>query len=477
MPAGTEIEIRISETLGTETHDAGASFRASLARSLRVNGRTVVSSGTAVTGRLPEVQKPKRIKKAKMSLTLAGIELRQGSKPLLTSSFELKARRDGSVATRAYWGAHLGAAAGKLIDPDDKKLQRWAAVVGTATALVLNRRKHIELASGQRFTFLLAQDLAVEVSSRSPPPPPPPPPPLPLVDDHLLIPDPQDEEVVDLPSEPGEDACSVDDSILVVELTLLDAGYQVTPNGVWDLDDEQATVFLVGSLQDDELWGAGWEGPVDGRYTRAAAAHLRSRLEAVEGSLGESRTTVWLRGILDALDCLRDSGIFPRRIEEPPDPCRDTSGAFMEFANGYLYDFADDIWCWIQGGDCLERLKERQPAYQQCHPRASRMIYMIGALISPITFAFLLTAARKNPTLGESFLRGATLELIEGGISVLGELLTYGRLLHPGGFLEDTIYLTLGLGLLYMARVHWKTLLRTALVLLGIILALAILGP
>ena len=57
LPKGTEITATVDQTLASSKAHWGDSFEASIARPVRVDGKTVLPRGTEVTGRIYEVKK------------------------------------------------------------------------------------------------------------------------------------------------------------------------------------------------------------------------------------------------------------------------------------------------------------------------------------------------------------------------------------------------------------------------------------
>lgn len=57
LPKGTKITATVDQTLASDKNHWGDSFEASLARSIKVDGKTVLPRGTEVTGRILEVKK------------------------------------------------------------------------------------------------------------------------------------------------------------------------------------------------------------------------------------------------------------------------------------------------------------------------------------------------------------------------------------------------------------------------------------
>lgn len=72
LPKGTEISATVDQTLASDKNHWGDSFVASIARSVKVDGKTVLPRGTEVTGRILEV-KNNELKVVLSSVVVDGI--------------------------------------------------------------------------------------------------------------------------------------------------------------------------------------------------------------------------------------------------------------------------------------------------------------------------------------------------------------------------------------------------------------------
>jgi len=72
LPRGTEITAIVDQTLASGKNHWGDAFEASLAKSVRVDGKTVLPRGTEVTGRILKV-KPDELKVVLSSVTVDGV--------------------------------------------------------------------------------------------------------------------------------------------------------------------------------------------------------------------------------------------------------------------------------------------------------------------------------------------------------------------------------------------------------------------
>lgn len=72
LPKGTKITAIVRQTLNTDKNERGDVFSASLAQPVRVNGKTVLPRGTAITGRITRVR-TYELKVALSSVVVDGI--------------------------------------------------------------------------------------------------------------------------------------------------------------------------------------------------------------------------------------------------------------------------------------------------------------------------------------------------------------------------------------------------------------------
>lgn len=102
----------------------------------------------------------------------------------------------------------------------------------------------------------------------------------------------------------------------------------------------------------------------------------------------------------------------------------------LNFINGITFEFGDDLVCWASeawlGGD-LDRCRQAMVAW--LGHRANAAPYwafagtLLGYAVSPLSI-LLAAFIGKPKTPGEAFWRGAGLELLEGLIAVIGQVIT-----------------------------------------------------
>jgi hypothetical protein len=173
IPAGTDIQVRLTERLDSDTNRSGQTFEALLDVDLTANGRLVARAGNLVKGRLVEVIDSGRVKgRARMTLTLTEIQTVDGTFPIETNNVVVEAsgsaKRDAAVVGgTAVLGAIIGAIAG------GKSGAGLGAVIGAAGgtgAVLVTEGKDVEFEPEQKFNFVLARDLRTDSfqSSASP---------------------------------------------------------------------------------------------------------------------------------------------------------------------------------------------------------------------------------------------------------------------------------------------------------------------
>jgi hypothetical protein len=118
VPAGTELTVRLGQTLGSKISQTGQSFSATLARAVAVNGQTAIPQGTTASGTVVDAKALGHIAGgARLQLRLTSLSINGVNEPIKTVSLvraiKGKGKRSGALAGGgAGFGALLGALAG-----------------------------------------------------------------------------------------------------------------------------------------------------------------------------------------------------------------------------------------------------------------------------------------------------------------------------------------------------------------------------
>lgn len=166
VPSGTEIKIRLDSQLDTSTARAGEAFSGTLAEAVTSSsGRTLLSRGARVRGRVVEVISSGRLKKpASITLELTSVStepLRIDGKSHLVRNAEL-----------IGGGAGIGALLGALVDGKEGAAIGAGVGAGAGTAgAYMTGKKEIVLPAETELTFVAGSSSAVpstQTSQQSP---------------------------------------------------------------------------------------------------------------------------------------------------------------------------------------------------------------------------------------------------------------------------------------------------------------------
>ena len=160
VPAGTRILVRTIDSIDSSKQKAGFRFQATLETNLQAEGKVVAPRGTTVYGRLAQAKSAGRMKgSSELSLELTDIVLNGNAYPLLTSTYDVKGKGEGSNTTKkVLGGAGLGALIGGIAG-GGKGAGLGAAIGGvTGTAMAGSRKgEQLSIPSETLIEFRLEQ--------------------------------------------------------------------------------------------------------------------------------------------------------------------------------------------------------------------------------------------------------------------------------------------------------------------------------
>ena len=164
IPPGTDLEVRLDETLSSAANRSGDTFEATLVDPITLENRVIVPRGARLSGRVLEAIPSGHLKTpASLAITLTSMEVDGDSYDLTTSTFGRRARSHkkrnaawigGSTAGGALIGALLGGGKGAAIGAG------VGAGGGTAAAYATGK-KDIVLPSETLLRFSLEEPLTV----------------------------------------------------------------------------------------------------------------------------------------------------------------------------------------------------------------------------------------------------------------------------------------------------------------------------
>ena len=157
VPAGTEILVRMLDTIDSSKAQPGTRFSAVLETNLSVAGETIAPAGNTVYGRIAVAEQAGRATgSSNLQLELTGIVINGTSYPVYTGAFEVKGSSSGKrSAKRLLGGAGLGAIIGGIAG--NAGMGAAIGVTAGAVGSVAQKGKSVEVASETLISFELQQ--------------------------------------------------------------------------------------------------------------------------------------------------------------------------------------------------------------------------------------------------------------------------------------------------------------------------------
>jgi hypothetical protein len=157
VPAGTNIMVRMLDTIDSSKAQKGTRFTAVLETNLSLNGTNIVPAGNTVYGRLAIAEQAGRATgSSNLQLELTDIVVDGTAYPIYTGAFEVKGSSSGKrSAKRLLGGAGLGAIIGGIAG----NAGMGAAIGATAGAVgsVAQKGQSIQVPSETLISFRLQQ--------------------------------------------------------------------------------------------------------------------------------------------------------------------------------------------------------------------------------------------------------------------------------------------------------------------------------
>lgn len=165
LAAGTEMDLRLEQTVTSKTARVEDRVEASLVESVLWNGRTVIPAGTIVSGHVSEVEDAERVQKdGRLKLEFDSLTLGDGTRANIRGRVvSVEETHTGrSSKTNAGLGALLGGVVGGLLKGTKGVIV--GAVIGAGGALVGTKGQNVELPEGTHLTLRL--DEPVQIARR-----------------------------------------------------------------------------------------------------------------------------------------------------------------------------------------------------------------------------------------------------------------------------------------------------------------------
>jgi hypothetical protein len=161
VPAGTELSVRLEETLSSKNAVVEDRFRASVQRPVRIDDAIAIPAGTELRGIVRAAQRAERPQKAgRLEVDFDSLYVGQTRIDLRTSVEALQDDEPSDVARKAGIGAVLGGVVGGLLKG------RTGAIVGVLAgggAVVAQKGEDVELPEGTILKVRVERPLVVPV--------------------------------------------------------------------------------------------------------------------------------------------------------------------------------------------------------------------------------------------------------------------------------------------------------------------------
>jgi hypothetical protein len=155
VPAGTQILVRMLDSVDSNRNPPGFRFTAILETNLVAGGRVIVPAGNTVFGRLTAAQQAGRVAgSSALALELTDIVVRGTAFPIFSNEFQIKGQGSGGrTARRALGGAGLGAIIGGIAGGAGRGAAIGATAGGVSSAA--QRGQSIQIPSETLLQFRL----------------------------------------------------------------------------------------------------------------------------------------------------------------------------------------------------------------------------------------------------------------------------------------------------------------------------------
>jgi hypothetical protein len=168
VPSGTQIKIRMIDSVDSNHNQVGDAFKASLEQAIVVNDQTVVPKGADVYGKLEQATEAGHIAgRSQLKLALTGVVINGQTIPITTGDYSVTGKSRGvSTAERVGGGAALGALIGGIAGGGGGAALGAGIGAGAGTAVqVMTKGEQVHVPSETLLEFQLQQDATMPVAN------------------------------------------------------------------------------------------------------------------------------------------------------------------------------------------------------------------------------------------------------------------------------------------------------------------------
>jgi len=164
IPAGTQLSVRLNDSLDSEKNQVGDTFHGSLSTPIVIDGETVIPSGADVVGRVANVQSAGRFAGSSLlTLELTSLSVNGKTYNIQTNQWSRQGKGEGkSTATKIGVGTAAGAVLGGLIGGGKGAAIGAASGAGAGTGVAAAKKgQQIKLAPEAVLNFQIVNALTV----------------------------------------------------------------------------------------------------------------------------------------------------------------------------------------------------------------------------------------------------------------------------------------------------------------------------
>jgi hypothetical protein len=164
IPAGTQVTVRLVDSLDSEKNQTGDTFHATLGAPIVLDDQTVIPSGADVVGHVVDVKSAGRFAgNSALVLELTSLSVNGKTYNIQTSQWSRQGKGEGkNTAVKAGGGAALGAIIGGLAGGGKGAAIGAGAGAGAGTGVAATKKgEQIKLAPESTLSFLLINPLTV----------------------------------------------------------------------------------------------------------------------------------------------------------------------------------------------------------------------------------------------------------------------------------------------------------------------------
>jgi hypothetical protein len=153
VPAGTEMEVQLAQTISSESARRGDAWRGVLVQPVVVDGREVIPAGSGIEGTVVSAEEPRHGNQACLELGVRAVRVGDRKTALMADGVRVLARSSrtrnlGAIAS----GTTSGALVGQVIDDNE---------AAASTLLADMPRYQVVFQEGTPRTFVLREDVSL----------------------------------------------------------------------------------------------------------------------------------------------------------------------------------------------------------------------------------------------------------------------------------------------------------------------------